>query len=61
MRKNRKKLICLWIVLFLVGLVMASYYRQKQFERQVEENISTLKETVEVNSEILERSVTGCD
>ncbi|MGC1121918.1 MAG: hypothetical protein WBA22_12580 [Candidatus Methanofastidiosia archaeon] len=61
MRKNRKKLICLWIVLFLVGLVMASYYRQKQFERQVEENISTLKETVEVNPEILERDWEALD
>jgi hypothetical protein len=54
-------LLCLWIVLFLVGLVMASYYRQKQLERQIEENISVLKETVNENSEILERDWEALD
>lgn len=61
MGKNRKKLICLWVVLFLVGLVMASYYRQKQFEWQVEENISALKEIVEANSETLENDWEALD
>lgn len=54
-------LFCLWIVFLFMGLVMTSYYRQKQFEGQIEENISALKETVEVNSEILERDWEALD
>jgi hypothetical protein len=61
MKENRKKLICLWIVFFLVGLAVTSYYRQKQFEGQIEENISALKETVEVNSETLENDWEALD
>lgn len=61
MKRNRKTLICLWIVLFIVGLVMASYYRQKQFEGQIEENISDLKEIVRENSDILERDWEALD
>lgn len=55
MTKNRKKLICLWIVLLFMGLMITSYYRQKQFGGQIEENISNLEEIVKKNSDILEK------
>lgn len=61
MRKNRKTLICLWIGLLFVCYMLVSYSRQRQFERQIEENISLLEETVKENSLNLERDWKSLD
>jgi hypothetical protein len=53
-RKNLIKLICLWVALLFIGFVLVSYYRQQQFERQVEENVSKLEEAAKENSVTLE-------
>lgn len=61
MRKNLIKLICLWAALLFIGFVLVSYYRQQQFERQIEENISVLNETAKENAVILERDWEALD
>jgi hypothetical protein len=54
MRKKPKVLIIIWIALLLCGTVAVSYYRQKQFEEHMENNIADLRGEMETTSHELE-------
>lgn len=54
MRKKTMALMVIWIALLLCGSVSVSYYRHKQFEEHLENNIAELREEMEIISNDLQ-------
>ncbi len=48
--RKAKILVAVWIALLLGGVVSVSYYRQHQFEEQIEKNIAELEKRIEEDS-----------
>jgi hypothetical protein len=50
MKRKKKILILVWVSLLLGGFVSISYYRQQQFQDQIERNIAELEKKIEEDS-----------